>query len=83
MGKTSEVEDGRLPRMPSVDTEVPNSPCHICFLGSSPLHAGAAPSLRDLPLLLSAPRHCLTQSPSIKPHPLVMPLEGPEDHHNL
>lgn len=55
----------------------PTWPMSYLLPGLEPSSCWCSPSLRDLPLLLSAPRHCLTQSPSIKPHPLVMPLEGP------
>ena len=84
MGKTGEVEDGWLPRMPFVDTEVPNSPHHTCFLGPSPLRAGAAPSLRDLPLLLSQPPSLPPPEPQHQAPPLGDALiEGPEDYHHL
>ena len=71
-----EAKDGRRQRTQSVDTKVPNTPRHTCFLGLSPLSAGAAPSLRDLTWLPSqpTPHHCLTQSPSI---PLSDALSGP------
>ena len=68
LGEMGEVEDWWLPRMPSLNTEVPNSPRHT-YLCPSPFMLVAAPSLRDLPLLLSQPPctalpRALTSSPT-------------------
>lgn len=64
----SEAKDGRMQRTQSVDTKVPNPPRHTCFLGLSPLSAGAAPSLRELTRLPSQP-----PPPLPRPEPLHHP----------
>ena len=76
-----EAKDGRRQRTQSVDTKVPNTPRHTCFLGLSPLVL-VLPQASGTSLGSHLSQPPTTASPRAPPSPLVMPLVGPEDHHN-